>query len=230
LTKVSSDVDAARSGRDPTTELIRDEQKLAEFAQLVDDTGEGLSRFYYGQILFERALAHLSGSKENQALFVPRMREAARALDQARRMPGFVDARAVALHQYIAAAAMLGEPARPGSDPEMRASAAREIREFMRHGKIPTPLRDIYLKAARNAGDWNLVREIINEWERRSPNRLEVLRARAKYELLAGAPGSAAVAARDCLKQDPNDAEAKKLLREALDELKSLLPELAQTK
>jgi tRNA A-37 threonylcarbamoyl transferase component Bud32/tetratricopeptide (TPR) repeat protein len=230
LTKVSSDVDAARSGRDPTAELIRDERKLADFAQLVDDTGEGLSRYYYGQILFERAMAHLSGSRENQALFVPRMREAARAFDQARRMPGFVDARALALHQYIVAVAMLGEPTRPQSDPETRANAAREIREFMRHGKIPMPLRDIYLKAARNAGDWNLVREIIDDWDRQSPNRPEALRARAKYELLAGAPGSAAVAARDCLKQNPSDVEATKLLREALDKLKSLFPELAQAK
>lgn len=227
LNHIANVIDADRRGQDLVEQIVHDEKRFAELIQLIDALDEGLSRYYHGFLLLSRALHFAFGPNRDDLKLQAGMREAAAVYDRARRQPGLVDARMVAWHGYVMAVAHLGAPGRAGYDATMQPVAVKEIRDLMRRGPLPGSTRSIYLKAARNAKDWNLARDILDEWERRSPNDMSAVRGRAEIELAATAYASAIIAAKKCLQHDPKDAIAQRVLVEAQAKLQKQYAELA---
>jgi len=230
INHLSEMFEAEKKGRDLLEEVIRDEKQFKELVQLIDDADEGLSRYYHGLMLTSRALMFSAGPNRDDQRMITILREAAAVYDRARNQPGFIDTRRIARHGYASTLAHIGSPDRQGNDPAMRALAVKEIRELMRQEPLPSSIRGIYLKAARNAKDWNLARDILDEWDRRSPNDIGQLRARAQIELEAGSFSQAAYVAKLCLDRDAKDAEAKRIHDQALAKLKQQFPEIAAGK
>jgi hypothetical protein len=215
-----------KQNEDLLVQIGRDEKKLLEFTHMIDSVGDGFSRFWYGLLLHERAMTYAFGPNRNDERYHAHLREALAAFDRARREPGFIDTRKVAWHMYIHAAAQLGAPDRKGADPEMARLAARELRDLMRRGPLPASVRGTYAKAARYAKDWNLARDILDEWDRRKPNDPAALEQRARVEFESGSYANAVTAARAWAQAAPMSAEAKRILAEATAKLKEQYAQL----
>jgi aminoglycoside phosphotransferase (APT) family kinase protein len=132
----------------------------------------------------------------------------------------FPAVRANALYGLIMSQAALGSRNNPRSDPKKRRLAVENIRTRLAMGPLRPEQYGYFSHMATVGEDYDLARYIVTDWERREPKSLDPVRARMRVENRAGAYAAAIQAARELLKRQPKDAEAKKCLKEASDGLR----------
>jgi serine/threonine protein kinase/predicted Zn-dependent protease len=102
---------------------------------------------------------------------------------------------------------------------EMTDRAIQNARKLLAFGPLPPWQAGLIAKVAIDVGDLDLARRAIADWERQTPKDALLWRKRLEVELIAKAYGPAITAADKLLELKPNDADAVRLRKAAVDRL-----------
>ena len=111
-----------------------------------------------------------------------------------------------------------------GPSREAASSAAvKTIREVEAlYDDFPAAQADLVIPFLIEVGELDLARRVLEKWQRRAPADPRLLGKRAAVELESGSFGRAIALSRTILARDPSDAEARRILASAEDQLARL--------
>lgn len=122
---------------------------------------------------------------------------------KAAELDGILPIRARALYVAATAEAYLGSPKIAKPDLEKRKRSVVTLRKVLQYGTLRPDQYEIGVKLARNAGELDLARNLLAEWERKWPNDAMPLFIRAEAEWNAGNYLAACLAAQKVLEIQP---------------------------
>ncbi len=153
------------------------------------------------------------------------------ACEKAYHGKGLVDVRQELLVYWIYIEAVRGTPNGIVKDADSRKNAGVKIREYLAlFGEAPPNHVETFLKASINSGDWQLAREIAEQWGRADPKNALVMKLRARLEHKANVPSSALHWARQALIHLPKDLELRDIEQSSLEALRKLVAPSAPKK
>jgi tetratricopeptide (TPR) repeat protein len=170
-----------------------------------------------GTILYTRAMILFSAL---------RFAEAEQAAREAADAPALLPVRRPALLVAASSEAMLYTVTK---EEDWLRQAAGNFRKILEFGPLRAAHhRLIAINCAIAAREFNLARQILDDWEKQEPADLGALRFRALTETKAGAYGTALQAAEAFLKKKPDDAEMLQLKKDAVEKLRAQVLPYAQ--
>jgi serine/threonine protein kinase/tetratricopeptide (TPR) repeat protein len=146
-----------------------------------------------------------------------RWEEAEAAFLKAAETPSIVPIRRPALFLAIQAEVVLASTSPPNRKQQWLQRALANTRKLVALGELRPHYADNLARVATGTGQLDLARWIIAEWERRFPADLNAQRRRLEVEMKAGDYRRVLQAADVILKKLPQDAQALRYRKEALD-------------
>jgi tetratricopeptide (TPR) repeat protein len=187
---------------------------------------EGFVLYMRAMVLFavtslELVAYNLTKNPEQLCPLAGRLLAVEQAALEAADTPALLPVRRPALRIATSAEAMLYTLSQ---EPDFLHQAIVNIRKDREQGPIRIANhRQVAVSCAVLAKDYNLARQLLDDWEQQDPTDLEAARIRAKIEMKAEAYGSALKAAEKVLQQKPDDPEMLKLKDDAVKKLREQL-------
>jgi tetratricopeptide (TPR) repeat protein len=148
-----------------------------------------------------------------------RIAEAEQVFREAAARPSFVPIRRAALYAATSCEWLLAREEGNAAAETMRTKALESARQLVACGNLSPDIAALVTTVAIDAGDLNLARTVLTEWERQSPGDLRAARRRMKVEYNSEAFGPAIVAADRILCRRPDDADAQRIRADAIRRL-----------
>jgi tetratricopeptide (TPR) repeat protein len=159
-----------------------------------------------------------------------RFAEAEAAFLTSAETPSFFATRQPAVYGAVACEAILATGKFGPADAAAPRRAVQNIRKMLQLAPVRADQAEILVRTALLAGDHDLARSLVADWERLAPDDLRPRRLRAQVEFLTGAYALALKAADQVLARKADDAEARFYRTRALDELRKLVKAAGETR